>query len=93
MPWKGVKDADLADVIGAKVAEKHYQRDAAKKEKRNEIKRLREQLLEMSVEDVGTAYLNILAGECGVFDIEQPTEPVRRAEWIIFRILELEKEI
>lgn len=88
-----VEYGELAKIIGVAAAEKTLSEGHCKGKKRSEIKQLREKLLEIPAEDVATAYLNSIALECGVFDIEQPTEPVRRAEWIIFRIMELEKEI
>lgn len=82
----------LAEIIGDKAAEKHYQRDVAREEKKNEIRQLREQLLKLSDEDVGTAYKHILAEQVGIFSAELPTETVLKAENIILKIL-LEMEI
>lgn len=86
------KYKNLAELIGTENAEKMYLADIASAKKRDKIRRLKEKLLKMSAEDVGTACLHIIAEQCGIFDQTQPADPVGNAEYIIFQIQALEME-
>lgn len=78
--------------FGKDVAEEIYQADITRAKKKDKIKRLKEKLLEMPVEDVGMAYKHVLASDVGKKE-DMKTETSWEAENIILRIQILEMEI
>lgn len=88
------KYADFAEYFGDDVAKGIFMADIARSKKKDKIMQLKRKLLEMPAEDVGKAFINIIAEQCGAFDIiASETYSVQSAERIIFRIQTLEMEI
>ena len=86
------KYADFAEYFGKDLAERFFQADITRAKKKDKIKRLKEKLLEMPVEDVGMAYKHVLASNVGKEE-DVKTEDSWKAENIILRIQILEMEI
>lgn len=86
------KYADFAEYLGKSVAEGLFRDEIKRAKKKEKIRRLEERLLELSSEDVGAAYQNILAAEHGILISERKTDAILKAENLILavRILELE---
>lgn len=84
--------ADYAGYLGQSVAKGLVRAEIERAEKKDKIRRFEERILELSSEDVGAAYKNILAAECGNFIPERKTDAILKAENLILavRILELE---
>ena len=88
------KYAAFADDFGDDVAKGIFMADIARSKKKDKIMQLKRKLLEMPADDVGKAFINIIAEQSGVFDIiDSETDSVQSAERIILRIQILEMEI
>lgn len=87
-----VKHADFAEYLGQSFAKGLFRDEIERAKKKDKIRQFEERILELSSEDVGAAYKNILAAECGISIPERKTDAILKAENLILsvRILELE---
>ena len=86
--------AAFAEYFGENLAGTFFLSDITRAKKKDKIKRLKEKLLEMPVEDVGAAYKHIIAPDVGMGKGEDmKTESSWKAENIILRIQILEMDI
>ena len=82
----------FAKIVGERAAAELYRVEITRAKKKDRIRRLKEELLELPAADVGTAYKNVLALETAKGKATT-TGNARRAEEIIYQIQTLEMEI